>query len=119
MSRCTVTSLTRLPRIRALPAVGKIIPISSLIVVLFPAPFGPSSPNTSPSSTCIVRPSSEVFFFRWRNPCGYCFERFSVSIANKGMHLFLQACTQRQRASHCIVQQTTTKGERRERQQVR
>src|ERR1043166_3470878 len=107
MSPCILTSLTGLPSMRALPAVGKIIPISSLIVVLFPAPFGPSSPNTSLSCTCSVRPSSEAFLFRWRNPCAYSLLRFSVSIANEGMHLFLQACSLRQRALRGVVRQTT------------
>src|SRR5262249_27878377 len=109
MSRCMLTSLAGRPRMRAFPAVGKIIPISSLMVVLFPAPFGPSSPNASPSSTCMVRPSSEVFFFRCRNPCGYSFERFSVSMANEGMQLFLQAYRLRQRALECFVQNFATR----------
>src|SRR5579862_129914 len=103
-----LTSLTGLSSIRALPAVGKIIPISSLMVVLLPAPLGPSSPNTSPSCTCMVRPSSEVFFFRCRNPCGYSLARLSVSIAGEGIHLFLQACHQRQRKSQGIVRETAT-----------
>ena len=36
------------PRMEARPAVGKIRPSRSLIVVLLPDPFGPSSPKTSP-----------------------------------------------------------------------
>src|SRR6266404_5636437 len=62
MSRCLSTSLIGFPRIRALPAVGKISRISSLIVVDLPAPFGPINPNTSPVFTCIFSPSSEVLF---------------------------------------------------------
>ena len=41
MRRRTATSPTWLPRMRADPLVGKISCISSLSVVLFPAPFGP------------------------------------------------------------------------------
>src|SRR6266436_2384928 len=91
MSRCMLTSLTGLPRIRALPAVGKIIPINNLIVVLFPAPFGPKNPNTSPSSTCMVKFSSEVLRFKCRNPCGYSLVRFCVSMAGAVMSLFFKS----------------------------
>src|SRR4029077_794077 len=74
-----------LPRIRAVPLVGKISRISSLMVVDFPAPFGPRKPNTSPVSTCILRFSSDFFFFRFRNPNGYSFVRFSISMAGVDM----------------------------------
>ena|SRR5437016_11919319 len=89
MSRCISTSLIGLPRIRALPAVGKINPISSLMVVDLPAPFGPIKPNTSPISTYIVSPSSEVLFLRWRKPKGYSLVRLSISMAGLGMYLLL------------------------------
>src|SRR6266850_1736327 len=89
MSLCISTSLIGLPRIRAVPAVGKIKPRSSLIVVDFPAPLGPMKPNTSPVSTCIFSPSSEVFFCRCRNPNGYSFVRFSISIAKPVMGIVL------------------------------
>src|SRR5437660_5896644 len=89
MSRCISTSLIGLPRILALPVVGKINPISSLMVVDLPAPFGPIKPNTSPVSTCMFSPSSEVFFLRCKNPKGYSLLRFSISIAGLGMYLFL------------------------------
>ena len=46
------TSSIERPRTRAVPDVGKISPISSFIVVVFPAPFGPRNPKISPSSTC-------------------------------------------------------------------
>src|SRR6266446_497869 len=85
MSRCISTSLIGLPRIRALPAVGKIRPIRSLIVVDLPAPFGPIKPNTSLVSTCMFSPSSDVFFLRCKNPKGYSLVRFSISIAAPGM----------------------------------
>src|SRR5580693_2489826 len=103
MSMCISTSLIGLSRIRALPAVGKISPISSLIVVDFPAPFGPIKPNTSPISTCMFSPSSEVFFFRWRNPKGYSLVRFSVSIAKLGMFLFFsnRGCPSIPRPQEC------------------
>src|SRR5216684_3552963 len=83
MSRCISTSLIGLPRIRALPAVGKISLISSLMVVDLPAPFGPIKPNTSPVSTCMFSPSRDVFFLRCRNPKGYSLVRFSTSIAQE------------------------------------
>src|SRR5215470_580856 len=89
MSRCISMSLMGLPRMRALPAVGKISRMSSLMVVDLPAPFGPMKPNTSPVSTCMFRPSREVFFRRCRNPWGYSLVRFSVSIAGAVMLSFL------------------------------
>src|SRR5277367_5920327 len=88
MSRCISMSVIGLPRICALPASGKIRPTSSLIVVDFPAPFGPRNPNTSPSSTCMLRSSSDFFFLRFRNPYGYSFDRFSISMAAFLMPLF-------------------------------
>src|ERR1700746_1990446 len=84
-------SLTGFPRMRALPAVGKISRISSLISVDLPAPLGPINPKISPSSTCMFNPSSEVLFFRFRNPCGYSLVRFSVSMAGAVMNIFLAA----------------------------
>ena len=41
-------------KMNALPAVGKISPISILMVVVLPAPFGPTKPKISPSSTVEV-----------------------------------------------------------------
>src|SRR2546429_3911932 len=61
-------SLMGLPRIRAVPAVGKISLINNLMVVVFPAPFGPMNPKISPVSTCMFSPSSEFLFFRFKNP---------------------------------------------------
>ena len=40
------------------PAVARVSPASSRSVVVLPAPFGPSSPNTDPAGTSIVSPSS-------------------------------------------------------------
>src|SRR5260370_10114796 len=107
MSRCISTSLIGFPRIRALPAVGKISRISSLIVVDLPAPFGPINPNTSPVSTCIFSPSSEVLFLRFKNPKGYSLVRFSISIAASGMSSLLAS-----RASPSIAQQKIVRGEK-------
>src|SRR5690242_10535923 len=86
MSWCISTSPMGLPRIRALPAVGKISPISNLMVVDLPAPFGPIKPNTSPISTCMLNPSSEVLFLRCKKPKGYSLVRSSISIAGSGMY---------------------------------
>src|SRR5713101_5860745 len=107
MPRCISTSLIGLPRIRALPAVGKISPIKSLMVVDLPAPFGPINPNTSPVSTCIFSPSSEVLFLRFKNPKGYSLVRFSISIATCGMSSLLAS-----RASPSIAQQKIVRGEK-------
>jgi len=42
------------------PRVGKMSPISILMVVVFPAPFGPTKPKISPSFTENVRSSTAV-----------------------------------------------------------
>jgi len=63
-----------IPAMRTLPSVGSRYPSRSEINVLFPAPLGPASPNTSLSpmvseklSTArIVRPSSERYV--WPTP---------------------------------------------------
>ena len=44
------SAATSNPASRAVPAVGAIVVVSMPIVVDFPAPFGPSSPNTSPGA---------------------------------------------------------------------
>ena len=49
-------STTSWPSTRALPDVGISSVISILIVVVLPAPFGPSSPNSSPSPTSKLTP---------------------------------------------------------------
>src|SRR5713226_1003869 len=107
MSRCISTSLIGLPRIRALPAVGKISPIRSLMVVDLPAPFGPIKPNTSPDSTCMFSPSSDVFFLRCKKPKGYSLVRFSISIAGLGMYSLLAS-----RGWPSIAQQEDVHGEK-------
>ena len=60
-SRCAGASSTSpagRSRIHARPDVGKISCISSLSVVVLPAPFGPRKPKTSPRATSRVRLSS-------------------------------------------------------------
>ena len=47
---------TSKPRTRAVPEVGSSSVVSILIVVVLPAPFGPSRPNSSPSSTAKLIP---------------------------------------------------------------
>jgi hypothetical protein len=47
---------TSKPASRARPAVGAMVVVSMPTVVDLPAPFGPSSPNTSPWATSKVRP---------------------------------------------------------------
>src|SRR6266478_3349652 len=109
MSRCISTSLIGFPRIRALPAVGKIRRISSLIVVDLPAPFGPINPNTSPVFTCIFNPSSDVLFLRFKNPKGYTLVRFSISIAASGMSSLLakSSLTVNRSAQECARKENT------------
>ena len=46
--------MTATPPMDARPAVARVSPASSRSVVVFPAPFGPSSPNTDPAGTVIV-----------------------------------------------------------------
>src|SRR5260370_12393707 len=78
-----------------------------LIVGDLPAPFGPINPNTSPVSTCIFSPSSDVLFLRFKNPKGYSLVRFSISIATCGMSSLLAS-----RASPSIAQQKIVRGEK-------
>src|SRR5688572_8791023 len=49
------------PSIATSPAVGRSRPVSILIVVLLPAPFGPRKPKKRPRPTLKVRPSTAVF----------------------------------------------------------
>src|SRR5215469_15198554 len=84
-------SLMGWPKIRAVPAVGKISLINNLMAVVFPAPFGPMNPKISPVSTRMFSPSSDLLFFRFKKPCGYSLVKFSVSIAGAVMSPFLAA----------------------------
>jgi hypothetical protein len=45
---CTVVSFGDFQNISTLPLVASMIPRIAFIVVVFPAPFGPRKPNTSP-----------------------------------------------------------------------
>src|SRR5947199_4820704 len=54
-SRATLT-----PRTRASPDVGRNTPASMRSIVVFPAPSGPTRPNSSPDSTSNVTPSTAV-----------------------------------------------------------
>ena len=48
------------PEMEALPAVGSVRPSSISVVVVLPAPLGPSRPNTSPCRTVRFRSSTAV-----------------------------------------------------------
>src|SRR6266540_4723185 len=61
----------------AVPLVGKMSPISILMVVVLPAPFGPTKPKISPSETESVR-SWTAWTRRLRNPTSNTFEMPSV-----------------------------------------
>ena len=62
------------PRTAQLPDVGDRKPISVRIVVVFPAPFGPRKPSTSPGATLRLNPetaASEPYrFVRSSNAMG-------------------------------------------------
>ncbi len=47
-----------MPATDAEPEVGRTRVVSTPIVVVFPAPFGPSSPKTSPGATSKLTPST-------------------------------------------------------------
>jgi hypothetical protein len=49
-----------IPATVMLPLVGRRIPAIIRIVVVLPAPFGPSRPNSSPRGTCRVMASTAV-----------------------------------------------------------
>ena len=57
-----------LPSTSATPAVGLISPRSSLIVVVFPLPLGPSKPKISPFFTVRFSPASAVTDWFDQNP---------------------------------------------------
>src|ERR671912_66966 len=56
--------------------------ISSLRVVVLPAPFGPRNPKVSPIATSRFRPSSARYGLGRQNPIEKSFVRLSVRIAN-------------------------------------
>jgi hypothetical protein len=67
---------TSIPRTRAIPAVGTTRVVRMPIVVVVPAPFGPSKPNTSPGGTW-KSTSSTAFVGR----LGYRFTKLTTSTA--------------------------------------
>ena len=62
---------------KAVPEVGKMSPISILMVVVLPAPFGPTKPKISPSSTTRSRSFTACTRLR-RTPTSKVLESFSV-----------------------------------------
>ena len=50
---CNIISCNKITQLEILtfPTVADISPVIRFSVVVFPAPFGPSSPNTSPGAT--------------------------------------------------------------------
>src|SRR5256885_8646904 len=66
---------------RAVPAVGNTKPISSLSVVVFPAPLGPRKPKISPSSTVRCNGFKACFGFLRQKPTVYVFSNPRISIA--------------------------------------
>src|SRR6185437_7289086 len=69
------------PRMRAAPAVGKVNPIRSLRVVVFPAPFGPRKPKTSPAGTSKWNGLSPTFLVFRQKPTVYVFSSPRISTA--------------------------------------
>ena len=55
---CVGFLITSIPLTRATPESGSLIPSRISMVVVFPAPFGPSIPNTSPGDTSNEIPST-------------------------------------------------------------
>src|SRR2546430_4120073 len=66
---------------RAVPAVANTKPISSLSVVVFPAPLGPRKPKISPSSTLRCNGFKACFGFLRQKPTVYVFSNPRISIA--------------------------------------
>ena len=57
---CTGSEATSTPPTVARPLVGRTRVVSMPTVVVLPAPFGPSSPNTSPEVTANETPSTAL-----------------------------------------------------------
>src|SRR5438445_13686603 len=71
---CIGSRRTLNPATVASPSVMSVRPVSNLIIVVLPAPFGPRRPKTVPDATFRVTWSTAVSF-------PYTFVRFSVTIA--------------------------------------
>src|SRR5204862_807581 len=80
--RFTSGSRKSLPRIVADPEVGKMIPISSLNVVVLPAPLGPRKPNVSPVSTVRFSDFNAGRRFFFQKPTAYSLVRLLISMAS-------------------------------------
>ena len=74
-------SSNAIPRILALPPVGKTRPIRILRVVVLPAPLGPRKPKISPSSTVKSSGYSARFGRLRQKPTLYVFSRWRISTA--------------------------------------
>src|SRR5437879_4827469 len=71
---CIGSRRTLNPATKASPSVMSVRPVSNLIIVVLPAPFGPRSPKTVPSATFRLTWSTALSF-------PYTFVRFSVTMA--------------------------------------
>src|SRR3954467_11178300 len=72
----TGSRVTSTPPMRATPAVGRTRVVSIPMVVVFPAPLGPSRPNTSPGDAAKDTPSTAL-----TGDFGYRLTRSIVSTA--------------------------------------
>ena len=83
------SATTSWPSTRAVPEVGSSSVMSILIVVVLPAPLGPSRPKSSPRSTSneIPRTASTSFFAPRRSPVRATYVRVSASTSMTGMRL--------------------------------
>src|SRR5262245_13129638 len=62
-------SSTGRPNTRALPAVGRVMPSSTLMVVVLPAPLRPRKPKIEPAGTCRSTPrSASTLSYALRRP---------------------------------------------------
>src|SRR5690349_9597145 len=69
MSTLAVASSAARPNTRATPAVGRTIPISTLMAVVLPAPLRPRNPKMDPRGTCRFSPdSASTSSYRFRSP---------------------------------------------------
>src|SRR5207245_6769132 len=75
---CIGSRRTSYPATHASPSVMSVKPVSSLIIVVLPAPCGPRSPKTVPSATFRLTWSTALSF-------PYTFVRFSVTMALAAM----------------------------------
>src|SRR5262249_42092318 len=81
-------SPTGRPRISALPLVGNTSCMSSLSVVVLPAPFGPRNPKTSPADTSIDSRSSARYGRGRQKPTKKSLLRSRVRMAGCATPLF-------------------------------